>query len=124
MQIPKIIFCALAFHLSAHIANAQTDNFTLAKGPNRDLVLQNCLACHSELLITQHHLNRRGWDEKITWMQQTQNLWALAPEIRTKILDYLVATQGPLSNEEEKDQMDGLGPRRANPLLFAPKKGH
>jgi len=124
MQMLKIVFCAVNFLSSAQVLYSQTDNFALAKGPHRDLVLQNCLGCHSELIITQNHMSRRSWDQKITWMQQTQNLWPLAPELRSKILDYLEYTQGPLAIKEEKDFMDGLGPRRANPLLFNPKGGN
>ncbi len=66
----------------------------LVAGPGRDLVIANCTACHSTALITQNHMSRARWDKTITWMQQTQNLWAIAPDARAQILDYLEATQG------------------------------
>jgi hypothetical protein len=118
----KTYFLILILILSQNLF-AKNDPFLLAPGMNRDLVIQNCLACHSERIIIQNHMTRIDWDHKITWMQETQNLWPLTPEVRSKILDYLVSTQGILTPLQDKDSMDGLGPRRSNPLLFEEKRG-
>lgn len=94
------------------------DDFLLPEGKNRDLLLQNCISCHSEKIIIQNHLSRKSWDEKITWMQKSQNLWELSADVRSKILDYLEAVQGPLSDARSKDPLDGLFPRNANLLII------
>src|SRR3989338_7377580 len=99
LSMLKLSYIVFIFNICT-IASAQKDDFALAPGPHRDLVVQNCLACHSESLIIQNHLTRDRWDQKITWMQKTQNLWPLIPEIRSKILDYLERTQGALVSEE------------------------
>ncbi len=122
MQMLKI-YTFLISTLILQKLYANKDPFLLAQGKNRDLVIQNCMACHSERLIVQNHMGRKQWDEKITWMQKTQNLWPLAKELRSKILDYLETTQGPLASQSAQDRMDNLGPRSMNPLLFEKKKG-
>jgi hypothetical protein len=94
------------------------DMFLLVPGPHRDLVIQNCLACHSERLILQNNMTRKAWDNKITWMQKTQNLWPLDLKVRSHILDYLETVQGPNNSIINKDPMDGLPPRRANLLML------
>lgn len=114
MQMHKFI---LLFFL-VHFSNLEAkDSFSLLPGPHRDLVIQNCLACHSERLILQSHMTRKAWDSKITWMQERQNLWPLAPDVRSKILDYLEKTQGLVTFFSLQDPLDGLTPRHANPLL-------
>nr|ADI87851.1 hypothetical protein AKSOIL_0343 [uncultured bacterium Ak20-3] len=104
-------------------SQAESDGIILPPGPNRELVIQNCIACHSERLIVQNHMSRKQWDEKITWMQEKQNLWPLASDTRRRILDYLEAKQSPSSSVQKTDAMDGLRPRCANPLLFVEKGG-
>ncbi len=88
----------------------------LPPGPNRELVMANCLACHSAKLILQNRMTRQRWDEKISWMQKTQNLWPLSKEVRSKILDYLETVQGVQNSLPKRDAMDGLGPRNVNVL--------
>ena len=41
-------------------ASAQSDAFSLPPGMHRDLLIQNCIACHSDRLITQTHLTRKA----------------------------------------------------------------
>lgn len=53
-----------------------------------DLVTAHCTGCHSSKLITQFHTDRKGWLEKIRWMQKNQKLWDLG-EAEPKVLDYL-----------------------------------
>ena len=59
-----------------------------------DLVTAHCTGCHSSKLITQFHTDRKGWLEKIRWMQQKQKLWDLG-EAEPKILDYLSKNYPP-----------------------------
>lgn len=67
----------------------------LAPGDGRDLIIENCTACHSTMIILQNRMTRDRWDETITWMQKEQGLWILQKEVRKKILDYLAKAQGP-----------------------------
>jgi hypothetical protein len=59
-----------------------------------NLVRAHCTSCHSPKLITQTHLTRDGWRQKIRWMQRTQKLWDLG-ESEPVVLDYLVKYYGP-----------------------------
>ena len=75
----------------------------LKPGPGRELVLGNCLPCHSTAVIASAHLSRERWDQTITRMQQQNGLiWPLAGETRRQILDYLAATQPPSDPGLEK----------------------
>lgn len=66
----------------------------LIAAPGYELVVATCTACHSARLITQSRQTRKGWAELLRWMQQNHNLWALPPERRDAILDYLAANYG------------------------------
>jgi hypothetical protein len=69
-------------------------NTGLMYGPGFVEVQRHCLACHSSKLITQSRSTREGWDQTLTWMQQTQGLWDLGAD-KTKILDYLAEYYAP-----------------------------
>ncbi len=70
----------------------------LVEGPKpeegRELILENCVLCHSTAIILSNHMSRERWDDTITVMQEMHNLWPLEPADRAGILDYLEATQG------------------------------
>ena len=59
------------------------------------IVLGNCIACHSPKLITQQRGTREQWLQMIRWMQKKQNLWQFTPEIEDKILTYLAENYAP-----------------------------
>jgi hypothetical protein len=82
----------------------------LPEGPGKNLVLAQCGVCHSLALVTQNRMTRDKWDETITWMQETQNLWLIPPEMRNSILDYLEKHFSP-----QQDAPSLLRPR-VNPL--------
>lgn len=42
---------------------------TLPEGPGRELVSQNCLTCHSAMLITQQRKDSTSWAKTIALMQ-------------------------------------------------------
>ena len=69
----------------------------LPKGPHRDVVEETCTACHSAAIILQSRMNRKRWDETITWMQDEQGLMDLPPQTRKQILDYLETVRGMAS---------------------------
>ncbi|MFC4871403.1 hypothetical protein [Negadavirga shengliensis] len=58
------------------------------------LVIANCTACHSAMLITQNRADRDGWKKMIRWMQETQNLWDLGANEEI-ILNYLSQNYAP-----------------------------
>jgi len=66
----------------------------LVKAEGWELVATNCTACHSGKLVVQNRGDRAHWLEIIRWMQRTQNLWALAPDVEDKILTYLSSHYG------------------------------
>jgi hypothetical protein len=68
----------------------------------RELILANCIPCHSTAVIAASHLTRAKWDQTITKMQQQNGLWPLPPSIRSQILDYLETTQPPSDPGLEK----------------------
>ena len=74
----------------------------LKAAPGRELVLANCLPCHSTAVIASAHQSRERWDQTITRMQKQNGLWPLAPDMRRQILDYLAATQPPSDPALEK----------------------
>jgi hypothetical protein len=71
-----------------------------AKG--RELILANCIPCHSTAVIAATHQTRERWDQTITKMQKQNGMWPVLPSIRKQILDYLEATQPPSDPGLEK----------------------
>ena len=91
----------------------------LKPGPGRELVLGNCMMCHSMAVIAAAHQSRERWDQTITRMQQQNGLvWPIAPETRQKMLDYLAATQPPSDPglEKAKESPWAAPLYRPNPL--------
>ena len=58
------------------------------------LVRDNCTECHSSLIIVQNSGNREVWKSRIEWMQSSQGLGDLGPELEDSILDYLTSNYG------------------------------
>ena len=61
----------------------------LARNGDWQLVRANCTECHSALLITQNSGNRGVWQSRIAWMQETQGMAQLDPDVEESILAYL-----------------------------------
>lgn len=78
----------------------------LIVSPGWQDVQANCTECHSSLLIAQNSGNRAVWESRIRWMQDTQGMQDLTPEMEESILSYLAENYGqkegsrrpPLSN--------------------------
>lgn len=90
----------------------------LKAGKGRELILANCIPCHSTAIIAASHQTRERWDQTITKMQKQNGLWPIAPGIRKQILDYLEATQPPSDPGLEKGkETQWAGPLyRPNPF--------
>jgi Quinohemoprotein amine dehydrogenase A, alpha subunit, haem binding len=93
LKFSGIMVGVVLFIGSALTAFAETDP-PLPQGPQRDVVEDTCTACHSAAIILQNRMNRKRWDETITWMQNEQGLMDLTPQIRKQILDYLEDARG------------------------------
>lgn len=98
MTIAKRSLAALALAAVLPLAAAAQDTdpdsgFVIADG--WETVKANCTVCHSAKLVTQNHGTRNRWEYLIRWMQDTQGLWQLPPDIETTILDYLAEYYGP-----------------------------
>ncbi len=103
--------------LLALLAQAEGSSDTILKpGQGRDIVMAACTQCHTAEIIVSSHMSRKTWDTTLTWMQETQGLVELEPDIRARILDYLVVTQG-LDNEADTGSSPWASPRyRPNPI--------
>lgn len=90
----------------------------LKPGDGRELVLGQCMMCHSSAVIVASHQTRERWDQTITRMQTQNGMWTLPPSIRDQILDYLAMTQPPAdpSLEKAKESPWARPLYRPNPL--------
>lgn len=90
----RVAFVLLFFAFRADAV--EIDSTTgLAMAPGWQHVRVHCGGCHSHALVTQQRADRQTWLDMIRWMQATQNLWQLAPNVETEILDYLAANYPP-----------------------------
>lgn len=83
----------------------------LIVNPGWEQVRANCGGCHSHALVTAQRADRKTWLDIIRWMQATQNLWQLQPEVETQILDYLAANYPPQPNRRRAPIPPSLMPR-------------
>lgn len=72
-----------------------------------DVVMANCIRCHSDKLISQNRATRDGWKGIIRWMQKTQNLGELGSN-EDIILDYLARNYGPPENQGRRAQLENI----------------
>jgi len=84
---------ALAVNLPvAQEVTSDASNLVVAEGWQE--VQATCTECHSSLLITQNSGDKAVWESRIRWMQETQGLQTLNPELEDSILNYLAANYG------------------------------
>jgi len=67
----------------------------LPAGEGRVETYAICSACHSIMLVQQQGMDRARWDDTLTWMEEEQGMPALEPEVREKVLSYLVSAFPP-----------------------------
>ena len=91
LYMNSLIASAQIGHISAQELE-RVSGLVLAEG--WQAVQANCTECHSALLITQNSGSRAVWESRIRWMQDTQGLHELAPELEAAILDYLAEHYG------------------------------
>ena len=84
---------ALAVNLPvAQEVTSDASNLVVAEGWQE--VQATCTECHSSLLITQNSGDKAVWESRIRWMQETQGLQTLNPELEESTLNYLAANYG------------------------------
>jgi hypothetical protein len=89
-----LILFTISFYLPNGAKGEEFQYQGLPPGKGRAQVLENCTVCHSSAIILQTHMSRKKWDQTLSWMQDKQGLWALQPNLRKIILDYLSTYQG------------------------------
>jgi hypothetical protein len=99
-DISKILipfFAAALLLLSSYNATAADidKDSGLIIAPGWETVKTNCTICHSASFITWQRGDRDTWTSIIRWMQKTQGLWILPPDIENSILDYLETNYPP-----------------------------
>ena len=66
---------------------AQVESSGLEPGEGRETVWGVCTSCHTAEIIVASHMSRKTWDTTLTWMEETQGLNQLEPDIRELVLD-------------------------------------
>lgn len=83
--------------VSANDARREVDAATgLVVAPGWLHVRAHCGGCHSHALVTSQRGDRDTWLGVIRWMQDTQNLWQLDPDVENEMLDYLASAYKPV----------------------------
>lgn len=72
-----------------------------------EFVTAHCTGCHSSKLIINFHSDRKGWLEKIRWMQKTQKLWQLG-EAEPIILNYLAKNYPPQLKNARREPLKNI----------------
>jgi len=95
----------------------ETDKSTgLIMKPGWEQVRANCGGCHSHALVTSQRADRNTWLHIIRWMQATQNLWQLQPQVEAQILDYLAANYPPQASRRRAPIPPSLMPGAKKPV--------
>jgi len=96
MRTPVLASLVLASCvLLASATRADEEQVKLKEGPGKDLVLGNCVMCHSLDYIPMNSvfLDRKGWEASVNKMVKVMGA-PVSPEDQPRILDYLVEQYG------------------------------
>lgn len=66
----------------------------LVPGKGAEETYNNCTACHSERIVAQQGLTRKGWIEMFEWMVDEQEMEKMEEPDYTLVLDYLTKNYG------------------------------
>lgn len=121
MKSPRKVLLGMAAILISATAIAQEpeiDSMTgFRKTGDWQLVMANCIACHSAKLITQQRGTAAQWLAMIRWMQAKQNLWQFTPEVEEKIVTYLADNYPPQADRRRV----AIPPEMMPPNPYAPE---
>jgi len=107
----------LLFTAASSTAQESTAPGELIQAEGWQVVRDNCTECHSSQIITQNSGNREVWKSRIEWMQSSQGLGELGPELEGSILEYLTANYGQKTASRRQALPDHLMP--TNPYTLA-----
>lgn len=102
----KLLFCILFLNSTFGFSIFES----LPKGTHRHLVLEHCVMCHSEKLISQHRLDRQNWYRIYQKMRKEQGMSPVPQAKLSHLLDYLSTAFGV------QDFVQNMGNRPVNPL--------
>jgi hypothetical protein len=88
-------------HIDSKIIDEETG---LIMDANLEVVVVNCIACHSAHLITYTSADSSQWHDMIKWMQQTQGLWDLGNDEKS-IIEYLSQHYGPSNRQNQSEEI-------------------
>lgn len=98
MKLLWLTLCMLLLPLLIATGNSAAQEGSasgeLIQAEGWQLVRDNCTECHSSQIIVQNSGNREVWKSRIEWMQNSQGLGELSPELEGSILDYLTTNYG------------------------------
>ncbi len=103
----KLPFLLLPILLAAGLVDSAplkielpTETFVMKDGPGRDIMMTNCLMCHSaEYFTTQPPLARAGWQAIVEKMKVKFGSPMSDDQIQA-VVDYLTANYGPEAAEK------------------------
>jgi hypothetical protein len=64
-------------------------------GPGRDDTFYACTPCHNFKLVAAQGMNRRQWEDSLSWMTERHGMPPLEGNERKTVLDYLEQTYPP-----------------------------
>ncbi|MFM7348257.1 MAG: cytochrome c [Erythrobacter sp.] len=89
---PKVAFADVSITLP-------DDPNVLPEGPGREVVLENCTACHSAtMLLQQPRIDRAKWEGLVTKMREVYKAPVDAQAV-PQIVDYMLAVQARQDDE-------------------------
>ena len=81
-----------------------------SKAPTKsnEVIVENCLGCHSIKLVEQNFMSREEWGKTLIWMEKKHNLPEFDQETRKEILDYLGEFQSVRSIKKSERPVNPL----------------
>ncbi len=87
-----LFFTSISIMTVPALSNEESDEFgILLDAPGVETTYYACSACHSERIVAQQGLSRKGWEEMLVWMVEEQGMFELEDAERNEVLDYLTA---------------------------------
>jgi len=69
----------------------------LLMAPDWELVRNNCIMCHSMMIVVAQRGTRTRWERTLEWMRTQAGMPELSPDVAHRILRYLEVHQAPIA---------------------------
>lgn len=69
----------------------------LLMAPDWELVRNNCIMCHSMMIVVAQRGTRTSWERTLEWMRTQAGMPELSSDSAQRILRYLEVHQGPIA---------------------------